>query len=193
METGNAMRQRGERPAADTNAAGIPSYLKAAYKAELESLHKRKAFLPTLDELKALFRERVSGKSHSEHPVTILLAINAHAALMAAAGTALRGQSPATFLILRGCVETSPYAYLVARDAADGDVWLNRSQDPKTAKEKFKANRAIQKLTPHDANLAIHVKETYDSSSAGTRTQGQFSTTFGFRQQAPPTIITQSH
>jgi hypothetical protein len=144
-----------------SNPVGIMPYLNAAYEAELESLDHHHQFLQTLDELDLLFRGLVTGKSYNKHPAAGFLAMNSHAAFLAAVCSALRGQSPPTFMILRGCVESALYAYLVGMEKADGDIWLRRSQDPETAKKKFTANRAIQKLGAHDQNLALMAKDTY--------------------------------
>jgi hypothetical protein len=127
----------------------------------LESLDEHPKFVLILDELDALFRGLVTEKSHSKHIAGSLLAMNSHAAFLAAVGSALRGQSPPTFMILRGCIESALYAFLVAMDKADGEAWFKRSQDPETVRAKFTANRAIQKLTPHDPNLAAMVRDTY--------------------------------
>jgi hypothetical protein len=124
-------------------------------------LDEHQAIVAVIDELDELFRGLVTGKSYSKHPAGGFLAMNSHSAFLAAVGSALRGQSPPTFMILRGCVESALYAYLIAMDHTDGDVWLKRSQDPETTKAKFTANRAIQKLTPHDPNLAALAKDTY--------------------------------
>jgi hypothetical protein len=86
--------------------------------------------------------------------------MNAHAAFLAAASSALRGQSPATFTVLRGCIESAAYALLVSLDKSDGDLWLARRERPDEMKAKFNVNRAVQKLS-FDPELAVKLKDTY--------------------------------
>jgi hypothetical protein len=139
----------------------LSSYLGAALETEQAALKEHKDIISYLEVLETLFVKLVSGKSHTTDPVVGLLAMNAHASFLAAISTAFRGQTPPTFMILRGCLESSLYAYLVSVDEKDGYIWLNREKDPKAAKEKFYANRAIEKLELLDPNLAALAKENY--------------------------------
>jgi hypothetical protein len=143
-----------------SSPSGIAPYLKAAAEAEAESLEQHQEFVRVIDELDGLFRGLVTGKSHSVHPVCSFLGMNAHAAFLSAAAAALRGQAPATFMILRGCIESAAYALLVGLDKADGDLWLARREQPQEMKNNFSVNRAVQKLS-FDPNLAKMLRDTY--------------------------------
>jgi hypothetical protein len=142
-------------------AIGVRSYLKAADESEKESVIEHPEFMGIFDELDAIFRILVTGRSYGEHPASSLLGVNAHAAFLAAVGTALRGQFAATFMILRGCVESAFYAYLASLSKEDADIWLKRGENIEASKAKFTANRAIQKLLLQDPNLGTLARETY--------------------------------
>lgn len=142
---------------------GLRSYLKAANEAETESLRDHDNFLSYVERLDALFRKLMTGKSHFEHPAASLLSMQSHANFLAGVSTAIRGQSPQTYMILRGCIESAMYAYLISLDEADGDVWMKRRENPEAVKARFSANRAIQILGPRDPHLAAMAKDTYQS------------------------------
>lgn len=141
--------------------SGIRSYLAAASSSEQESLEEHKDIVAYIDQLDDLFRKLVTGKSYSRHPAAGFLGMNAHAAYLAAVSSALRGQFPPTFMILRGCIESALYSFLISLDKDEGDIWLKRREHPEIAKAKFNANRAIQKLEPCDPNLAAMAKGAY--------------------------------
>lgn len=140
---------------------GIASYLKAAREAELGSVEEHKAFLPHAEELDRLFRALCTGRSHFKEPIAGFLGISSHANYLAAISCALRGQSPQTFMILRGCVESAMYAYLIGLNREEANIWIKRREDPAKAKATFTANRTIQKLVSRDPNLAAMLKDTY--------------------------------
>lgn len=140
--------------------ADFRGYLKAAAEAERESLAEHAGFVGFIDELDSAFRGLVTGKTYGSSLVCSFLGINAHASFLAAASTAIRGQAPATFAVLRSCVESAAYAFLVSQDKSDGDLWLARHQRPDEMRAKFTVNRAVQKLSS-DPELAAKLKETY--------------------------------
>lgn len=142
--------------------AGFRSYLDAAAGAENDSLRELENFIAYIDELDSLYRTLITGRAYSEHPVGGFLGMNAHALFLSAIGTSIRGQIPSSFMIQRGCVESSLYAYLVGLKKSDGDIWLNRDKNKDLAKSTFTANRAIQKLRIQDPNLADMAKDTYE-------------------------------
>jgi hypothetical protein len=144
-----------------SSPAGLRAYLQAANESEIECLKEHEYFIGLFDDLDELFRRLVTGKIHGTFGAHNVLAMSAHADYLAAVGAALRGQSPATFMILRGSLESALYAYLVSVDSADGDIWLNRHKDLEASKSRFTANRAIQKLRAHDPNLADIARDGY--------------------------------
>jgi hypothetical protein len=142
----------------------LRNYLKAAAEAESESLQENTLFLRFLDELDGLLRRLVCGVMYSPHPAAALLAINAHADFLAAISAALRGQSPPTFMLLRGAIESALYAFVASLSKENADIWINRADNKAATKKLFNANYAIQKLNPIDPNLAELTREAYDWS-----------------------------
>lgn len=144
------------------DAADIYAYLKAAEAAERDSLEEHKGFLAFAGELDRNFRTLVTGQAYCSHPAIGLLGMNAHASYLAALSTALRGQSPPTFMVIRGCIESAAYAFLIGDQQSDGDVWFRREQDPHAVKARFTVNRAAQKLMLVDPNLSELLRSTYE-------------------------------
>ena len=142
---------------------GLRSYLSAAIEAERDCAEHHQPLLTFVERLDSLFRKLVTGQSCFEHPAAALLSMQSHASLLAAVSTAIRGQSPQTFMILRGCIESAMYAYLISLDKSDGDIWFKRKENLEAARARFSANRAIQKLAPRDPHLATMAKDTYEA------------------------------
>lgn len=141
--------------------SNLRAYLAAAVESEQAVLKEHEEIIHYLEELDSLFHKLVSGKAYGAHPVCNLLAMNAHASFLAAVSTALRGQAPPTFMILRGCLESALYAYLVEAEPSDGDVWVKRNENQAAVKANFNANRALQKLERRDRHLSSMAKESY--------------------------------
>jgi hypothetical protein len=96
------------------------------------------------------------------HPICGFLGMNAHANFLAASSAALRGQSPATFMLIRGCFESAIYAFIASLSRDDAEAWMDRTENPVRAKALFSANRGIQKLEARDRNLAVMAKDSYE-------------------------------
>ncbi|TAH66012.1 MAG: hypothetical protein EWM45_13080 [Rhodopseudomonas palustris] len=142
---------------------GIRSYLDAASSTERDSLEEHSSLVDVIERMDGLFRRLVAGRWRSDaHPICGFLGMNAHANFLAASTAAFRGQSPATFMLLRGSLESALYAFLISLCRDDGEAWMARAQDPVRAKALFSANRGIQKLKLRDQNLAAMAKETYE-------------------------------
>jgi hypothetical protein len=144
-----------------SDAKGLKSYLKTASETEAECLRQNADFVSIIVELEALFASLVEGEAHGKI-LAHLLAVNAHAQFLVAVQTALRGQSPGTFMLLRGALESAMYAYIASLSDEDAEAWGNREKDPQKAKALFTANRAIQKLQGDDADLAAVAREAYE-------------------------------
>ncbi|WP_315764520.1 MULTISPECIES: hypothetical protein [unclassified Bradyrhizobium] len=144
------------------DSSDIHAYLRAAEAAERDSLVEHKSLLAFAGELDQHFRTLVTGRAYCSHPAIALLGMNAHASYLAVLSTALRGQSPPTFMVVRGCIESASYAFLIGDDQSDGDVWVRREEEPQAVKARFTVNRAVQKLTSVDPNLGKLLKSSYD-------------------------------
>lgn len=145
-----------------SDASDVDTYLKAAQAAERDSLEEHKGLLAFAGELDRHFRTLVTGQAYCSHPAIDLLGMNAHASYLAALSTALRGQSPPTFMVIRGCIESAAYAFLIGDDESDGDIWFRREEDPQAVKAKFTVNRAVQKLMSVDRNLSDLLRSSYE-------------------------------
>lgn len=138
------------------------SYLKAANESEVECLIEHKDVVAFFTELDEHFRTLATGLVHDDanHGVSHLLAMNAHASFLAAAGTAMRGQFAPTFMIIRGALESALYAFLASLDRKDAEIWLKRSENLEACRSLFTVNRAVQKLS-HDPTLASMVRSSH--------------------------------
>ncbi len=146
-----------------SNDNGIYSFLKAASENEAAILESEKELVALLVEVDRAF-QTLNGQLVNGDVTGAMLLFNAHASFLAAVRIALSGQSPPTFMAMRGCIESALYALIAADDKSNAAAWLNRNNDKKRCKEIFKPYKAFQILKSKDPNLAVSLQEVYDLS-----------------------------
>lgn len=134
------------------NSRGLADFLNDASQNEKDAILEYNDFYKMLCRIDELFR-KLQKEPMQGHPVVSLLYINSHASFLAACRIALSGQTPPTFMVLRGAVESALYALIASKSDRNANIWLKRSQNTAKCRRVFTAANAI-KLLEIDPNLA---------------------------------------
>ncbi len=142
---------------------GIRDYLRAARENEEEILASDPEIILYLDRVDSLFRKLATGLFKGK-PISGLLLLNSHASFLAAVRAAVSGQSPPTFMLLRGSLESSLYALIANENDDNATAWLERGTNIQRCRDIFTASHAARILKRVDPNLAALVGEHYGLS-----------------------------
>jgi hypothetical protein len=141
---------------------GFDTFLRAATENERDSLVEYKEFAEYMEQIEGIFVELRAEKIETG-PLSGMLFLNAHACLLGAARIAFSGQSPPTFMVLRGAIESSLYALIASQSTDNTNIWLNRTSDPKRCKNLYRASNGIALLNS-DPNLREAISNAYEHS-----------------------------
>jgi hypothetical protein len=107
---------------------GLSAFLKATNHNELECLTEYPHFVEFIDKVDGLFRNLIAVELRGDR-VAATLFMNSHASFLAACRIAFSGQSPPTFMALRGALESALYGLIASQSEENGSVWLKRNED----------------------------------------------------------------
>ena len=88
-----------------------------------------------------------------------------HSAYLGSVRLALSGQTPETYIVLRGCLENALYGFYVSRNAESREIWLRRHDDEKSNKavrKTFTIRNLLKALRSEDLKLHDVAQELYD-------------------------------
>jgi hypothetical protein len=138
----------------------LRAFLKAANENESECLGEYSDFIGFIDKIDGLFRNFIAVELRGD-PLAATLFINAHASFLAAARLAVSGQSPPTFMALRGALESALYGLIVSQSKENGSIWLNRDRNLDRSRRLYTARNALN-LLKNDPNLHAGATEAYE-------------------------------
>lgn len=144
------------------DSVGFLTFLRAASENEQDSLVEYKEFVEFMEKMEGLFTELRAEKIKNS-PLSGMLFLNAHASLLGATRIAFSGQSPPTFMALRGAIESALYGLIAAQSTENTDIWLKRADDPKRCKNLYRASNGIV-LLEGDPNLRDMISNAYELS-----------------------------
>jgi hypothetical protein len=142
------------------NEPGLRTFLKAANENESDSLVEYSDLVTFIDKIDDLFRKFVAFEIRGD-PIAATLFINAHASFLAASRLAISGQSPPTFMALRGALESALYGLIAWYSEENRSVWLNRDRDLKRSRRLYSARNAF-KLLKGDPNPRLFADHTVE-------------------------------
>ena len=90
-------------------------------------------FIEFIDKIDNLFRKFIAVELQGD-PFAATLFMNAHASFLAAARLAVSGQTPPTFMALRGALESALYGLIASQSEENRLVWVNRDRDLKRSR-----------------------------------------------------------
>lgn len=127
-------------------------FLRTAHEIEQANLEHFGQLVALVERLGAAFRLVTSNPRTEILPALLLM--NAYASYLSASRSALTGQVPPTFMVLRGCLESGLYA-LLAMDETNAEAWLGRDQDRRRCQQLFTVVNGTRRLRElGDENLA---------------------------------------
>lgn len=139
---------------------GLQAFLKAANENESECLSEYSDFIEFIDKIDNLFRKFIAVELQGD-PFAATLFMNAHASFLAAARLAVSGQTPPTFMALRGALESALYGLIASQSEENRLVWVNRDRDLKRSRQLYTARKALN-LLRNDPNLFAGASEAYE-------------------------------
>ncbi len=140
---------------------GLREFLKAATENETECLSEYPDFIDFIDKIDGLFRRFLADEIRGD-PMAGTLFINAHASFLAACRIAVSGQSPPTFMALRGALESALFGLIASRSEENRSIWLDRDRNLKRSRKLYSARSALKLLEDDDPNLCAMVAEAYE-------------------------------
>ncbi|MNV47054.1 hypothetical protein D3C71_1389090 [compost metagenome] len=149
------------------DAGTLNDYLSAT----LENAQNHTAEPPQLmflvDQMDQIFHQEIFEHSFEVHPVVGLLVMNSYTLVLSAVRQALSGHVVSTYPIARAALESACYAFLIARDEAKADIWINRHNSESAlqrCRKTFTAKNAANELRTIDPVMAEYVLAHYDAS-----------------------------
>jgi hypothetical protein len=141
---------------------GIEGFLDFAAEIEREAVEKNPDLVGFLSEIDDAFKPLLfQGKLKAPY-LPALLMMNSYASFLGAVRTALSGQSPPVFMILRGSLESAAYA-LLAREEANAKAYYERDKNKAVCQKAFTMGNTVIILKEIDPNLGKFFKEHYEA------------------------------
>ncbi len=142
-------------------------YLAATLQSAQEHQRVAPKLMPLIVQMDEIFQSDILGREFDVDPVTGFLAMHAYTMLLSSVREALSGHVVSTFPIVRAALESACYAYLIAHDPENGEVWLTRHESDATLKrcrKIFTVRRASEKLERKHPGMAEWVLDLYEAS-----------------------------
>lgn len=89
-------------------------------------------------EIHNIFKEGSELLKNTESLLSALLMLKTHCSFLGAVNLVTSGQISEAYMILRGCLESSLYAYFIFKDPSKKETWLTRHDNENTRKQMRK-------------------------------------------------------
>lgn len=149
------------------SAGSLQDYLTATIENAQDHTADPPHLMCLIDEMDQIFHREIFDKEYDANPFVALLAMNAYTLLLSAIRQALSGHVVSVFPIARSALESACYAFLIARDEANADIWLRRHDTKDTLKKcrnAFTVANAVKEMKKTSAEMAEYVEAHYDAA-----------------------------
>ena len=148
-------------------SGNLNEYLKLAQEVSSANEHTPPYGMDFIQRLDKIFHRELFEEDFDLNLIAAPLAVNAYWLFLGGVRGALSGHPAGVFPIIRTAIESAYYCFLISKNAALGDVWLNR-QSGDVGKKKCRsafgqANADVQKMLSSDHPvMAAFIGEQYE-------------------------------
>lgn len=149
------------------NAGSLCGYLTATLENAQDHLAEPPQLMFMVHNMDQIFHQEIFDQDFEANPISALLVANSYALLLSAVRQALSGHVVSTFPIPRTALESACYAFLIARDQAKGEIWLNRHTSGgalQRCRKTFTVQKAVNELKVVSLEMSEYVMGLYDAS-----------------------------
>ena len=141
----------------------LAAFLNAAHRNEQQIIKQHLQIYALVDRLQQSF-ENMLGGLYEGTPTPAFLVLTAHCYFLAGVRTALAGQMPPVFAVLRTGLESVLFALIIAAEPSKEEIWAKRAIS-KSAEDKcrktFAASNGLRELMKLDPELHKSVEAYY--------------------------------
>ncbi|MDD2046845.1 hypothetical protein [Pseudomonas putida] len=148
-------------------AGSLQDYLVATSENAQDHANEPPQLMYLVNQMDQIFQEEIFACDFKADPTSGLLVMNAYTMLLSAVRQALSGHVVSTFPIVRTALESACYAFLIARDGANADIWFRRhdsEKDHKNCRDVFTVAKAVKELKSINTLMAEYVQAHYAAS-----------------------------
>ncbi|EIK54694.1 hypothetical protein YO5_18052, partial [Stutzerimonas stutzeri TS44] len=149
------------------NAGTLQDYLVATIENAQDHAAEPPQLMFLVDQMDEIFQQEIFAQEYEANAFAALLAMNAYTLLLSAVRQALSGHVVSVFSIARSALESACYGFLIARDEARGDIWLNRHESKeslKMSRKTFTVANAVKEMGNVCAEMAEYIEAHYDAA-----------------------------
>ncbi len=120
-----------------------------------------------LRDLDSLFVTTSASLNNRQGWLPPVLFIRAHASFRGAVGLAMACQLPEAYMVMRGCLENSLYAFYLHRNPELSEIWLRRTDSAEArqrVKDKFKIGVMLDLVEKEDARIGSNLRVLYEQT-----------------------------
>lgn len=144
----------------------LDAFLKIAHDNESQTIDQHPQIYALMIRIQQSFEALLQG-SYAGPPTPVFLVLTAQSYFLAGVRTALAGQMPPVFPVLRAGLESVLFALIMIKDQAKEEIWSQRSKS-KSAESKcrntFTAKNGLNKLMELDIELYNQVNASYSKA-----------------------------
>lgn len=148
----------------------VDDYLVAADEVQAEFAQVHPEWMDVLRECDAIWRTEVFGEDIDLSPTAGSLFVYTYYYWLAALRIALSGHASAVYPVLRTSLESACYGYLIAKQPALADIWLERDRNDDTRKRFRRAfGQGVSEMAKHPdvaPDLSTAISDMYQAAIA---------------------------
>jgi len=145
----------------------LSTFLRMAHNNARASFVNDRDHYQHLTKINAAFHTLILGMVDPPALLPPFFLMRTHAAFMSAVGLALSGQLPECYMVLRGALESSLYAYLSFCDPSVDEKWMNRNEKEDArvfVVKNFAPSIIFPRLAKENEWLSSTAKELYEQT-----------------------------
>lgn len=147
----------------EPNKRTLAEFLDAANRNQQQIIKQHPQVYVLMDKLQQSF-ENMLGGSYEGPPIPALLVLTAHTYFLAGVRTALAGQMPPVFPVLRAGLESVLFSLIITADPNKEKIWSKRATSKSAAeacRRNFTASNGLRELVKLDPELHQGVNSYY--------------------------------
>lgn len=110
------------------------------------------------------FKKIIENLLNIKELVPSFFLMRAHASYLGGVRFSLSGQVPEAYMVLRGCLENSLYAFHIFQHLEASEIWIRRHDSPDSlskCKNEFRINKVFESLEKADVSVCKIARELY--------------------------------